>query len=55
MIGGDSNLALAYAEIFNCSTNEFPLKYLGVPISAGRLHVSDWLKLEEKSAKKPDI
>jgi hypothetical protein len=29
MIDGDSDLALAYAEIFNCNTNEFPLKYLG--------------------------
>jgi hypothetical protein len=52
MIGGDRELALAYVETFNCNTNEFPLKYLGVPISAGRLYVSDWLKLEEKSAKK---
>jgi hypothetical protein len=54
MIGGDRELALAYVETFNCNTNEFPLKYLGVPISAGRLYVSDWLKLEEKSAKKLD-
>jgi hypothetical protein len=52
MISGDRELVVAYEEIFNCNTNEFPLKYLRVPISAGRIHVSDWLKLEEKSAKK---
>jgi hypothetical protein len=51
LIGGDSELASDYAEIFNCNTNEFPLKYLGVPISGGRLHVCDWARLEEKSAK----
>jgi hypothetical protein len=55
MIGGDSELASTYAEIFNCNTNVFPLKYLGVPISAGRLHVSDWNKLEEKTNKKLDV
>jgi hypothetical protein len=33
----------------------FPVKYLGVPISAGRLHVIDWVKLEENLAKKLDI
>jgi hypothetical protein len=44
LIGGDSELALAYAEIFNCNTNDFPLKYLGVPISGGRLHVCDWMR-----------
>jgi hypothetical protein len=33
----------------------FPIKYLGVPISASKLHVIDWAKLEEESAKKLDI
>jgi hypothetical protein len=28
---------------------------LGVPISAGRLRVIDWIKLEEKFAKKLDV
>jgi hypothetical protein len=44
LIGGDSELAMAYAGIFNCNINVFHLKYLGVPISAGRLHVSDWIR-----------
>jgi hypothetical protein len=29
-----------------------PIKYLGVPISTSRLHVRDWLLLEEKHKKK---
>lgn len=33
----------------------FPIKYLGVPVSLSRLHVSDWLPLVEKSAKKLDV
>jgi hypothetical protein len=31
------------------------MKYLGVPISASRLHVVDWAKMEEKPAKKLDV
>jgi hypothetical protein len=55
MIGGDNDLAVIYAEMFNCNVNVFPLRYLGFPITAGRLHVADWSKLEEKSAKKLDV
>jgi hypothetical protein len=43
------------AKIFNCQIAMFPLKYVGVPISARRLRVRDWFKLEEKLAKKLDI
>jgi hypothetical protein len=55
LIGGDNNLALEYADIFNCQIRLFPLRYLGVPISARRLRVIDWAKLEEKSTKKLQI
>jgi hypothetical protein len=55
IIGGDNDLAMIYAKMFNCNVNLFPLRYLGVPIAAGRLHVADWVKLEEKSAKKLDV
>jgi hypothetical protein len=55
MVVGDNDLAVIYAEMFNCNVNVFPLRYLGVPITAGRLHVADWFKLEEKSAKKLDV
>jgi hypothetical protein len=41
-----------YAEIFNCQIGTFPIKYLGVPDSPSRLHVSDWLPLLEKSNKR---
>jgi hypothetical protein len=44
-----------YAKMFNCNVNVFPLRYLGVSIAAGRLHVVDWSKLEEKSVKKLDV
>jgi hypothetical protein len=46
LVGGDDNLAVTYAEAFNCQIGAFPIKYLGVPISAGRLHVVDWKKLD---------
>jgi hypothetical protein len=55
LVGGDDEIALSYAEILNCSTNHFPLTYLGVPISTGRLHVIDWVRLEEKAAKKLEV
>jgi hypothetical protein len=55
LVGGDNNLVVAYAEVFNCKIELFPIRYLGVPISAGRLRVIDWIKLDEKSAKKLDV
>jgi hypothetical protein len=55
IVGGDNNVALRYANLFDCQVGMFPLKYLGVPIAASRLHVVDWARVEEKSAKKIDI
>jgi hypothetical protein len=55
VIGGDQDMAIMYAQIFNCQIVSFPLKYLGVPISVSRLHVIDWLKLEEKIVIKLDV
>jgi hypothetical protein len=52
MINGDDDIALVYAEMFNCQIGYFPIKYLGVPASPGRLHVIDWLPLLEKKCKK---
>lgn len=45
---------MQYAELFNCQTGCFIIRYLGVPISPSRLHVKYWLPLEEKK-KKPVI
>jgi hypothetical protein len=55
LIGGDNNLALEYADAFNCQIGALPMKYLGVPILSGRLHVADWKRLEEKLEKKLDV
>jgi hypothetical protein len=55
LIGGDNNLAVQYADLFNCQVGLFTMKYLGVSIAPGRLHVIDWTRLEEKYGKKHDI
>jgi hypothetical protein len=54
-IGGDNTTAVAYADIFTSQISMFPLKYLGVPISARRLRVIDWCKMEKKLEKKLDV
>jgi hypothetical protein len=51
MINDGEDLALAYAETFNCQIGYFSIKYLGVPASPSRLHVADWLPLLEKMLK----
>ena len=48
---GDDLKALQLAELFNCQTGTFPLRYLGVPVSPSRLHIKDWVPLEEKNEK----
>lgn len=54
-INDEENWDPVYAEILNCQVGTFPIIYLGVPVSPSRLHISDWLPLVEKSAKKLDI
>jgi hypothetical protein len=54
-IGGDNNLVMEYVEAFNCQIGAFPIRYLGIPISSGRLYLVDWKKLEEKLEKKLDV
>ena len=51
LIHGDDFLEIQYAELFNCQIGSFPLKYLGVSVSPGRLHTKDWLPLVEKMRK----
>jgi hypothetical protein len=46
---------MTWAELFNCQIGIFTLRYLGVPIALGRLHVVDWVKMEKKSANKLDV
>ena len=40
--------------IFGCPREEFPLKYLGLPVHPGALQKSDRLRLIEKIKKKLD-
>jgi len=39
-------------DLFNCQSGEFPIRYLGVPVSPSRLHIKDWTPLQEKNEKK---
>jgi hypothetical protein len=52
VINDEKNWAEIYAEIFNCQLGTFSIKYLEVPVSPSRLHIIDWLPLEEKSKKR---
>ena len=51
VINGDDDMCLQYAELFNSQTGNFPLKYLGVPVSPTRLHAKDRMILEERNEK----
>jgi hypothetical protein len=55
VIGNDNEVDATFAEIFDCQIGKFPIKYLGVPITARRLHIIDWVRLEEKLEKKLDV
>jgi len=52
IISQDERKTLRYAKLFNCSTGQWPLKYLGVPVCGSRLHIKDLLQLDEKLHKK---
>ena len=52
LINGDNEMCSNYAKLFNCQVGAFPIKYLGVPVSTSRLHVKDWVQLEERNEKK---
>ena len=43
-----------YAEMFNCKTGSWPIKYLGVPVSGSKLLVADLDPLHEKLGKHLD-
>jgi mannosylglycoprotein endo-beta-mannosidase len=52
MISHDDQKALQLANVMNCSTRVWPIKYLEVPVAGSRLHVSDWVSLVEKLMKR---
>ena len=49
MISQNHDKSMTYSEMFNCAIGEWPIKYLGVPVSGSKLHVGDWTSLVEKS------
>ena len=54
MISQHNEKSLMYAEMFNCATGSWPIKYLGVPVSGSSIQVSTWLPLVEKINKRLD-
>lgn len=52
MVLHDDERGQMYANLFNCQLGSWPIKYLGVPVCASRLHVEDWIPAEEKMYKK---
>jgi hypothetical protein len=54
MISQDWEKAIFYAEIMNCATGEWPIKYLGVPVTSSKLHIADWMPVDEKLLKRLD-
>jgi mannosylglycoprotein endo-beta-mannosidase len=54
MISQDCEKAIGYADILNCATGTWPIKYLGVPVSSSKLHISDWVPLDEKMLRRLD-
>jgi hypothetical protein len=53
-VGGDDNILMTYADIFNSQIGHFPMKYLGVPVSYSSLRGVDWDFLEAKYVKRSD-
>lgn len=54
MVTEDSQKSLLFSDLFNCAIGSWPIKYLGVPVSGSKLHVMDWLPLDEKLLKRLD-
>jgi hypothetical protein len=52
VVSQDCEKAIVYADILNCATGEWPIKYLGVPVSSSKLHVVDWHPVDEKLIKR---
>jgi hypothetical protein len=45
---------LGLSNIFSCAIGRWSIKYLGVPFLGSRLHVADWIPIEEKMFKRLD-
>lgn len=55
MVNGHNTISEQYADIFYCQIGMFPIKYLGVPVGPSKLHVIDWMPLQEKNGKRLDV
>lgn len=51
MVSQDDIKSMEFSNMFNCCIGKWPIKYLGVPISSSRLHVTDRFPIEEKVQK----
>lgn len=54
MILEDEHKSASFSKMMNCAIGTWPIKYLGVPVAGSRLHVIDWLLLDEKLLKRLD-
>lgn len=54
LIGGDNDIASFYANMFGCQIGNFPMKYLGVPVSFRCLKNSDLNFVDSKFVKRLD-
>jgi hypothetical protein len=54
MVSHDCEKAIEFADLMNCATGVWLIKYLGVPVTSSKLHVIDWLPVEEKMVKRLD-
>jgi hypothetical protein len=54
MVSRDREKAIAFVDIMNCATGEWPIKYLGVSVTSSKLHIIDWLPVDEKLLKRLD-
>lgn len=55
MVNGNSTQEQNFSDLFNCQIGQFPIKYLGVPVSPSKLHVADWATLKERNGKELDV
>jgi hypothetical protein len=49
MILGDEERGQQIADLFTCQVGEFPIKYLGVPVSPSRLRIREWAPWKKKA------
>jgi hypothetical protein len=54
MVSQDCEKAIVYADILNCATREWPIKYLGAPVTSNKLHIINSLPVDETLLKRLD-